>query len=92
MNVANAFGLADTLCRERDHAMLFRRLATLRTDILLFNDLDELRWKGPTAAFDALAARMDAAATENQLSTRSIRKPAHSPARKAAIKLNRLRP
>ena len=75
VNVANAFALADTLCRERDHALLFRRLATLRTDIALFNDVDELRWKGPTAAFDALAARLDAAVTEKRPPTRSIRTP-----------------
>jgi 5'-3' exonuclease len=64
VNIANASALADTLCRERDRAMLFRTLATLRTDIRLFNDVDELRWHGPTAAFDVLAARLDGAATK----------------------------
>jgi 5'-3' exonuclease len=91
VNVANAFALADTLCRERDHAMLFRRLATLRTDIPLFDDVDKLRWNGSTAAFDALAARLDAAVTENRLPARSSRKRADSPIRSAAIKLNTLR-
>jgi len=33
VNVANAGALADTLSRERDRALLFRTLATLRTDI-----------------------------------------------------------
>ena len=33
VNAANASALADTLCRERERAMLFRTLATLRTDI-----------------------------------------------------------
>jgi len=55
----NASVLADTLCRQRDHAWLFRTLATLRTDIVLFEDVEELCWGGPTAAFDALAARLD---------------------------------
>ena len=64
VNAANATALADTLCRERDRAMLFRTLATLRSDIVLFNDVDELRWNGPTAAFDVLAARLDGAATK----------------------------
>ena len=68
VNVANAFALADTLCRERDDAVLFRTLATLRTDIPLFDDVDQLRWKGPTATFDALAARLDAAPTESRRS------------------------
>ena len=62
VNVVNAFALADTLRRERDNnAVLFRTLATLRTDIVLFNDVDQLRWNGPTDCFDALAARLDAA-------------------------------
>jgi 5'-3' exonuclease len=61
---ANASALALTLARERDRALLFRTLATLRTDIALFDDVDELRWNGPTPAFAPLAARLDAAVTE----------------------------
>ena len=66
VNAANASALADTLCRERERAMLFRTLATLRTDIALFDDVDQLRWNGPTPAFDSLAARLDAASTEKR--------------------------
>lgn len=66
VNVANASALADTLSDERDRALLFRMLATLRTDIALFDDVDELRWNGPTPAFTALAARLDAALTETR--------------------------
>jgi hypothetical protein len=62
--VSNASALAGTLSRERDHALLFRSLATLRTDIKLFDDVDQLRWNGPTPAFAMLAARLDAAITE----------------------------
>ena len=36
VNAANASALADTFCRERDRAMLFRTPATLWTDISLF--------------------------------------------------------
>ena len=36
---------------QRDHALLFKRLATLRTDAALFKDVDELRWRGPTPSF-----------------------------------------
>ena len=64
VNVASTSTLAATLARERDRAMLFRKLATLRTDIPLFGDIDRLRWNGPTAAFDEIAARLDAARTE----------------------------
>ena len=66
VNVANASVLADTLSRERDRALHFRTLATLRTDIALFDDVDELRWKGPTPAFADLAARLDSALTETR--------------------------
>lgn len=64
VNVANASALADTLIADRDLALLFRTLATLRTDLTLFEDLDELRWNGPSAAFDNLAAKLDAARAE----------------------------
>jgi 5'-3' exonuclease len=66
VNAANASALAATLMRERERALLFRTLATLRTDIALFDDVDQLRWNGPTASFDALAARLDAALTEKR--------------------------
>ena len=58
VNALNASTLAATLVRERDRAMLFRTLATLRTDIPLFDAVDELRWKGPTARFDPKAIRL----------------------------------
>ena len=61
VNATGASSLAATLGRERDRAMLFRTLATLRTDIPLFEDVDELRWNGPAAEFAALAARFDSA-------------------------------
>ena len=51
-----------TLARERDRAFLFRDLATLRTDLPLFDSVDDLKWNGPTPAFAPLAARLDAAA------------------------------
>ena len=66
VNAANASALADTLNRERDRAVLFRTLATLRTDIPLFDDVDQLRWNGPTPAFAELAIRLDAAVTEKR--------------------------
>ena len=64
VNATNAGALAATLCREWEDALLFRKLATLRTDIPLFDDLEQLRWKGPKPEFDALAAELDSAVTE----------------------------
>ncbi len=49
VNAANASALAATLSRERDLALLFRKLATLRTDIELFDNVDELRFRGGSA-------------------------------------------
>jgi 5'-3' exonuclease len=63
VNAANASALANTLSIERDKALLFRTLATLRTDIYLFDDVDQLRWKGPTSDFEAIGARFDAGIT-----------------------------
>jgi 5'-3' exonuclease len=60
VNAANAAALARTLAEQRENALLFRTLATLRTDINLFESVDELEWKGPTPAFATLAARIDA--------------------------------
>jgi len=61
VNAANAGALAATLMEQREQALLFRRLATLRTDIKLFDDVEQLRWSGPQPHFDVLAATLDAA-------------------------------
>src|SRR6266849_2741004 len=46
------------LSDSRDLALLFKDLATLRTDARLFQDVDELRWRGPTKALAACAERL----------------------------------
>jgi 5'-3' exonuclease len=63
VNAPNASALAYTLSSERDRALLFRTLATLRTDIALFGNVDELQWHGPEPGFDTLGARLDEAVT-----------------------------
>ncbi len=68
VNAANAGALAHTLSEERDQALLFRILATLRTDIPLFDDVEQLRWNGPGPEFADFAARFDAAKTESKRS------------------------
>jgi 5'-3' exonuclease len=64
VNATRPAALSATLVRERDRAFLFRDLATLRTDIALFETVDALRWNGPKPEFPALAARLDAAVTQ----------------------------
>jgi 5'-3' exonuclease len=44
---------AEVLGEKQELALLFKQLATLRTDAPLFSDVEQLRWRGPTAAFDA---------------------------------------
>jgi len=63
VNANNAAALARTLEEERDHAFLFRDLATLRTEIPVFDSVEELKWTGPTERFAAVAARFDRAKT-----------------------------
>lgn len=50
--------LAERLASERELAMLFRRLATLEVDPTLLGDVEELRWRGPTAAFEEVCAEL----------------------------------
>ncbi len=79
VNAANASALAGTLCREWDRALLFRGLATLRTDLELFDDVERLRWQGPTQGFDKLAAQLDAARSETRPVTRGSSSAAELP-------------
>jgi hypothetical protein len=54
VNAANASTLSHTLSNERVRAVLFRLVATLRTDIALFDDVNELQWYGLKLGFDTL--------------------------------------
>jgi 5'-3' exonuclease len=51
---------ANILGEQRKLALLFKKLATLRTDAPLFKEVETLRWRGATPAFAAWAKRMDA--------------------------------
>ena len=61
--LVNRHGILDgfppaVLGQSRELALLFKNLATLRTDAPLFRDVDELRWRGPTSAFAACVEQM----------------------------------
>jgi len=58
VDVARAGSLAATLTRDRALARLFRELAMLRTDVPVFESVDELAWSGPTPAVSALRRRL----------------------------------
>ncbi len=48
----------DTLGKQLELALLFKTLATLRTDAPLFRDVDELQWRAVSPSFDAIAANI----------------------------------
>jgi 5'-3' exonuclease len=48
----------DVFGEKRELALLFKDLATLRTDAPLFTDVDDLLWRGPTKDFDVIAERI----------------------------------
>ena len=51
---------AHILSERRELALLFKRLATLRSDAELFRSVDELRWRGPTDAFASWTGQANA--------------------------------
>jgi 5'-3' exonuclease len=58
----------------QERALLFKNLATLRTDAPLFRDVDELEWRGPTSEFAAWVEGKD----DGRLLERSRKAPAAS--------------
>jgi 5'-3' exonuclease len=56
--VRGAERLAATLAAQHERALLFRHLATLRTDAPIGTDVDGLRWTGPRVDFEAWSARL----------------------------------
>ena len=55
------------LGEQRQLALLFKTLATLRTDAPLFRDVEELRWRGPTSAFADWAERTGARRLQDRI-------------------------
>jgi hypothetical protein len=51
---------SNVLGEQRDLALLFKKLATLRTNAPLFKKVETLRWRGATPEFAAWAERMEA--------------------------------
>jgi 5'-3' exonuclease len=59
----------EVLGKRRELALLFKTLATLRTNARLFNDVEELRWCGPTREFEKLVTQL----SDPRLLARAIR-------------------
>jgi len=58
VSVRGALRLATTLAEQRERALLFRQLATLRADAPIGVQVDGLRWAGPHADFAAWSDRL----------------------------------
>ncbi|MBL8727736.1 MAG: flap endonuclease [Planctomycetes bacterium] len=56
VQVRGADALADSLTAHREHAALYKRLATLRTDVPFVETLDDLRWRGAGPGLPAFCA------------------------------------
>jgi len=57
-SIRRARALSESLFSAWDEAVLFRTLATLRLDVPVFNSVDDLRWTGPRADFEACCNRL----------------------------------
>jgi 5'-3' exonuclease len=68
VSVQGASRLATTLREQRERALLFRRLATLRADAPIGADVDALRWRGPRAEFTVWSERLGTPALHERAS------------------------
>lgn len=59
-SIRKARVLAESLFSAWDDALLFRKLATLRVDVPVFDSVDDLRWRGPKSNFGDWGSQMRA--------------------------------
>jgi len=72
VSVRGSLRLATTLTEQRERALLFRELATLRVDAPIGADVDALRWRGPRAEFAAWSERLGTPALHARASMLSV--------------------
>jgi 5'-3' exonuclease len=61
-SIRGAMRLSAVLREQWDNALLYRTLATLKTDVAVFEKVDELRWIGPGTEFESYSNRLGAPA------------------------------
>lgn len=66
VKVRGAARLGATLAERREDAILYRSLATLALDVPLTDDLDSLRWSGPTEDWASVCAALGQGGLERQ--------------------------
>ena len=76
VSVRGATRLAAPLGAERERALLFRELATLRADAPIGADVDALGWAGPRADFAAWAERLGSPALQERAARLAAARPA----------------
>ena len=74
VKVRGAAKLAVTLAKNRELALTFRDLATLRTDAPVFDTVDELKWGGPREDFIDYCTQMDAQAIYRRVDRLAIQR------------------
>lgn len=74
VKVRGAAKLAVTLAKNRELALTFRDLATLRTDAPVFDTVDELKWRGPREDFIDYCTQMDAQAIYRRVDRLAIQR------------------
>jgi 5'-3' exonuclease len=80
VKVAGAMRLAATFTEQREQALLFRRLAILRTDAPVSRTVDALLWRGPRPSFAEWCERIGAPQLiERAAKLAAARKAAHAP-------------
>jgi 5'-3' exonuclease len=63
----------DLLKDKRKLALLFKKLATLRTDAPLFDDVEQLRWRGAMTSFPSVAQAIEGTSGEARLASRVMK-------------------
>ena len=58
---------SEILRNNHERALLFKNLATLRIDAPLFENVEQLRWHGPTEDFASMARKLDDARLETRM-------------------------
>ncbi len=73
-SIHRARPLAESLFAAWDEALLYRRLATLRLDVPVFDSIEDLRWNAPRGNFEQASERLRAADLCRRVSAKAISK------------------
>src|ERR1700760_1089578 len=71
--IKRAKPLSEALFSNWGDALLFRKLATLRTDVPVFETLEDLRWKGPRADFEEFCRQLNSASLLKRVTAAAVK-------------------